>query len=250
MAKPLIVGNWKAYVTSLDDARKLFDAIAKGLPRATRAGVVICPPTPFIYPLSESYRGIRIAFGAQDAAPEPGKYTGAVTPAMLADVGASYVIVGHSERRAEGDTDESVSKKAIAVIEAGMTPIVCIGENERDKEGHYLSILEASLLASLARVEPKSLKKIIIAYEPVWAVGASVAPSAREVREVIIFVRKVLATRYDRALALKAPILYGGDVNAGNAASLIAGSGASGFLVGRASVDASEFCAIVKACSI
>lgn len=249
MAKALIVGNWKAYVTSLKEAKKLFKDIEGGLPRGNRAEIVVCPPAPFVHPLAASYKGRRIAFGAQDASYEGGQHTGATTPHMLKDVGATYAIVGHSERREENDTDETVAKKVVAVLEAGMTPIVCVGEKERDREGHYLAGLEKSLLASLARVEPASLKKLVIAYEPVWAVGASTAPSAREIREVIIFLRKVLATRYDRAAALKVRILYGGDVNDANITSLVEGSDASGFLVGRASVAASEFASILKACA-
>lgn len=247
MAKALIVGNWKAYVASLKDASKLFDAIDKGTRRGTKAEIIICPPAPFIAPLSAGYRGTRIAFGAQDAAAENGKSTGATTPSMLKDVGAAYVIVGHSERREEGDTDEAVAKKVLAVLAAGLTPIVCVGERVRDKDGHYLAELEKSLLASLARIEPASLKKLVIGYEPVWAVGASTLPTAREIREAIIFLRKVLATRYDRAAALKVRILYGGDVNDTNIASLIAASDASGFLVGRASVVADEFVRIIRA---
>jgi triosephosphate isomerase len=249
MIRPLIVGNWKAYIASLKDAKKLFVGIDKGLPRGTRGEIVVCPPAPFIYPLAASYKGKRVSFGAQDAAIENGKHTGASTPMMLKDAGASYVIVGHSERREEGDTDEIVSKKVVAVLEAGLTPIVCVGEKERDREGHYLAGLEKSLLASLARIEPSTLKKLVIAYEPVWAVGATVSPTAREIREVIIFIRKALATRFDRTLALKVRILYGGDVNASNARDLIDGSDASGFLLGRASIDPEVFCVIVKMCS-
>lgn len=248
MAKALIVGNWKAYVTSLKEAKKLFKDIEGGLPRGNRAEIVVCPPAPFVHPLAASYKGRRIAFGAQDASYEGGQHTGATTPHMLKDVGALYAIVGHSERREEGDTDDIVSKKIVAVLASGLMPIVCVGEKARDKDGHYLADLEKSLLNSLARIEPTMLKKIVIAYEPVWAVGASTAPSAREIREVIIFLRKVLATRYDRAAALKVRILYGGDVNDSNIASLIDGSDASGFLLGRASVVAAEFISILKAC--
>lgn len=246
MAKALIVGNWKAYVESLTGATELFSSLDRALPRGTRADVVLCPPAPFLASLAHSYRGKRIVFGAQDADAEGGRATGAMTAAMLASIGVRYVIVGHSERRDAGESDDVIAKKVHAVLDAGLTPILCVGERERDREGHYLTALADMLTASLARIEPAMLKKVVIAYEPVWAVGASVTPSAREIQETVIFIRKSLAARFDRTLALKVRILYGGDVNATNAAAL-AESGVAGFLVGRASVGPHEFAQIVKA---
>lgn len=246
MAKPLIIGNWKAYVESLVEARKLLKGIDAALPRGVKAELVVCPPTPFIHALASAYRGRRIAFGAQGLDAEGGKHTGAETAAMLSGLGVSYVIVGHSEQREEGDTDGLVAKKIRTVFEAGLTPILAVGERARDTGGQYLSALEASLLASLAQVESAALKKLVIAYEPVWAVGASSTPTAREIRETVIFLRKTLASRFDRALALKVRIIYGGDVNAGNASALRGGSDTAGFLIGRASIDAREFSDIVR----
>lgn len=246
MAKALIVGNWKSYVTTFKEAQVLFKEIEKTLPRQIKSDVVVCPPFPFIDFLSDSYSGERIMFGAQDAHFETGAATGTVSVPALKSIGVKYVIVGHAERRAMGETDEVVSKKVGAVLDEKLTPIVCLGESSRDKDGHYLKELEISIKASLDGIQEKDLKKLIIAYEPVWAIGAPLPPDARTIRETIIFIRKVLAGMLGRNAALKARIIYGGAVDSENAEDLIQNSGALGFLLGRASVDAEQFGAIVS----
>lgn len=246
MAKALVVGNWKSYVTTFNEAKKLFKDIEKALPKRMSADVVVCPPFPFIDYLADSYSGERIAFGAQDAHFEVGAATGTVSVPALKSVGARYIIVGHAERRAAGDTDDIVAKKVGAVLDEKLTPIVCVGEKERDKDGHYLKALEKSVEASLAQVQERDMKKVVIAYEPVWAIGAALPPEARTIRETIIFIRKILANMFGREVALKARIIYGGAVDDGNAHELMANSGTGGFLLGRASVDAEKFSAIVS----
>lgn len=247
MAKALIVGNWKAYVTSLKDAKKLLKDIERGLSKTLKAEVVVCPPNAFLGVLRSTYGGKRISFGAQDAFYENGAHTGETTTSMLRDLKISYVIVGHAERRARGETDEIVAKKVGAVLDAKLTPLMCVGETERDKDGHYLALLEKSILDSLALVDEVALKKVVIAYEPVWAIGAPLPPSARTIRETIIFIRKTLAQKYSREVALKVKILYGGAVSAETAPDLIENSSAQGFLLGRASVDAFAFSSILSA---
>lgn len=246
MAKALIVGNWKSYVTTFKEAKELFKEVEKALPRQVKSDVVVCPPFPFIDFLSDSYTGERIAFGAQDVHYETGAATGTVSAPALKSIGTRYVIVGHAERRAMGETDEIVAKKVGAVLDEKLIPIVAIGESERDKDGHYLKELEESITASLNTVQEKDLKKIVIAYEPVWAIGAPLPPDARTIRETIIFIRKVLASMFGRSAALKARIIYGGAVDDENAEELIQNSGAHGFLLGRASVDAEKFGRIVS----
>ncbi|PIR85138.1 triose-phosphate isomerase [Candidatus Kaiserbacteria bacterium CG10_big_fil_rev_8_21_14_0_10_45_20] len=245
--KPIIVGNWKTYVSSQKDAKKLFKAIDKNLPRTVRSEVVVCPPAPLIQPLRASYVGKRISFGAQDVSFEDGTPTGDIMPTVLKDVGAQYVIIGHADKRRDGDSDLIVGEKINAALDKGLRPIVSFGEQVRDKEGIYLSDLEQSIRGSLFNLTESALKKVIIAYEPVWAIGATVTPSAREIQETNIFIRKTLATKYSRGVALKARIIYGGSVDDTNADELIADADISGFLLGRASVDAEVFTTIVKA---
>lgn len=249
MAKPLIVGNWKSYVNSIKEAKMLLKNIDKSLPKKMKPSVVVCPPFPLLEALSRPYRGRRIAFGAQDAFYDTGAYTGEVSAKLVKDTKAKYVIVGHAERRAFGETDDVVSKKVGAVLDQRMTPIVCVGESERDNEGHYLTELKESIMQSLSLVDLRALKKIVIAYEPVWAIGAPLPPNGRTIRETIIFIRKVLAERFDRDDVLKVRIVYGGAVGGENVQELIAESGADGFLLGRASVDAEAFASIVRAYS-
>lgn len=245
MARTLIVGNWKSYVTTFTEAKHLFHDIEKALPKRVTTDIVVCPPFPFIDYLSDSYGGERIAFGAQDAHFETGAATGTVSAPALKSVGVRYVIVGHAERRAAGDTDAIVAQKVGAVLDEKMVPLVCVGEETRDREGHYLTALQESIEASLARVQEKDMKKLVIAYEPVWAIGAPLPPEARTIRETIIFIRKVLAGMFGRSVALKARIVYGGAVDDENAEELLRDSGAQGFLLGRASVDAERFARIV-----
>jgi len=249
MAKPLIVGNWKSYVNSLKEAKALFTGIQKSLPQKTKPSVVVCPPFPLLEALSRSYRGSRIAFGAQDAFYEGGAHTGEVSAALVKDMKAKYVIVGHAERRANGETDVLVAKKVGAALDQRLTPIVAVGEAVRDKEGHYLAELQESVTQSLSLVDRGALKKIVIAYEPVWAIGAPLPPNARTIRETIIFIRKVLAERFDRNDVLKVRVIYGGAVNDENVKELIEESGADGFLLGRASVEPQAFTDIIRAYS-
>ena len=247
MAKPLVVGNWKNYVSSLKEGKKLVKDIEKKLPRDLKAEVVLCPPFTLLGELSRDYRGSRISFGAQNVFYETGAHTGEVSAELIKDTKAKYVIVGHAERRAQGETDDIVAKKVGAALDTKLTPVVAVGESERDKDGHYLKELEESVLASLSLVGPEALKKIVIAYEPVWAIGAPLPPNGRTIRETIIFIRKVLATRYPRNDVLKVRIIYGGAVGEETVDELVAESGANGFLPGRASVDADSFIAIVQA---
>ncbi len=246
MAKPLVVGNWKSFVTTHKEGKKLFKAIEKGLPRDLKAEVVVCPPSLLIHPLASAYSGKRIAFGVQDIFFEHGAHTGETSALLARDVGARFGIAGHAERRGLGESDAIVAKEVGALLDARLTPIVAFGEKTRDREGNYLRTLEESILNSLALVDARSLKKVILAYEPVWAIGAALPPSSRTIRESIIFIRKVLATKFDRADALKVRILYGGAVSKDTAPELISESGADGFLLGRASIDPEVFTTIIR----
>ena len=249
MKKALIVANWKSYIESPKAGLVLLQATDKALPRSMKSKVVVCPPSLLFSHLTSSYKGSRIAFGVQDISRAPqGAHTGEATAALARATGSTYTLVGHAERRAAGESQESVAEKVRMALDTKLTPIVCIGERERDRGAEYLSVIESMLVGSLARVGPHELKKLVIAYEPVWAIGAAEAPDARVVREAVVYIKKILAQRFDKELGLKAVVLYGGAVDASNAKSLLVEGQASGFLVGRASVDPKNFGGIIRAC--
>jgi triosephosphate isomerase len=247
--KALIVANWKAYVGSPKEGLTLLKAIDKALPRAARSRVVVCPPALLFSHLVSTYRGSRLSFGVQDIALSPqGAHTGEVTAALAYASGARYTILGHAERREAGESNAVVAAEVRVALDHKLMPIVCIGESTRDRSAEYLSVIESMLVASLAKIEPSELKKLVIAYEPVWAIGATAAPDARVVREAVLYIKKVLSQRIHRELGLKATVLYGGAVDDTNAHELLHDGHASGFLVGRASTDAKKFVGIIRAC--
>jgi triosephosphate isomerase (TIM) len=252
MKKPIVVANWKLNPPTIKDARVLFGATKKALRSIrTAADVVLCPPLSYVGLLAKGERSV--VFGAQDVSSDArGAFTGEVSAESLRSIGTQYVIVGHSERRARGESDTMVSKKVRAALEEKLTPIVCVGETVRDEHGSHLAELSAELRNSLSEVVRNELSRLIIAYEPVWAIGKSAddALDAHGLHETVIFIRKILTDIFDRESAAKVRIIYGGSVEPANAQPLIQESGVSGFLVGHASLDARSFSAIVKACAV
>lgn len=241
----LIVANWKAYVDSKEKAKALVTASRK----ITKHDVVLCVPTAFLGHLSA--KGTQV-LGAQDiSATTGGATTGEVTGNMLLEAGASYVIVGHSERRSRGETNEVVFEKVQRALAHKLTPIVCVGETERDEEARYLNVVRAQLAAVFAPLSQKERLSIVVAYEPVWAIGKTAAESIEphDLREMILYIRKVLGEYLPGKSAEKVKILYGGSTEAGNARDLAAAGNVDGFLIGHASVDAAQFQAIAKAVS-
>lgn len=245
--KKLIVGNWKLYINTPTDAKKLFSALDRGLPKKLTTIVAICPQVSLATLLKSSYRGKRIAIGTQDVSSEDsGAHTGSVSAQSLASVGLNYVIVGHAERRAEGDTDDVVSKKAATAIRSKLHPIICVGEPARDSEGGHFSYLAENVVASLSRIDSKDAARFTIAYDPLWAIGVAEAPSARIVAEAIMYIRKTIVDMWGRERAQKVRIIYGGSVNRESARQFATEDTIQGLLVGRASVGASDFIEIVK----
>ncbi len=246
--KKIIVANWKMNPPTIAEARILFAKEKRIGSRLEQTQTVICPP--FVYlGLFANAGTSRVALGAQDAHyTNSGRATGAVSPEMLSDIGVSYVIVGHSERRMLGETDEVIAKKVSAVIHDGLKAIVCVGERERDSDGRYFEQLKGQLKASLYGLTRREFTDLIIAYEPVWAIGKSAkdAMSPRDVHETSIFIRKVLTDAYDSDTAFLPPILYGGSVEEANTSAILVEGGVSGLLVGQKSLNAEEFGKILK----
>jgi triosephosphate isomerase len=242
----LIVANWKAYVEELARAKKLF-SIAKRLVKVTRVQIILAPSAPQIGLFAPKNKS-KVAFAAQDVSETTGgPQTGEVSAPILASVGVSYVIIGHSERRARGETFEMIAKKLDHAIAHGLTPILCVGEKERDTEGHYLAVVREQIDSVLTPLDPKDRAKIIVAYEPVWAIGTSTPSAANDVAEMTLYIRKVLAELLPGKREQKTIVLYGAAVEPENIRGLAGGSGVDGFLVGHASVDPTMFTNLVKA---
>lgn len=246
----LIVANWKAYVDDFEKAKKLF-AISKKLTASASGGknkIILAPPAPFLGALSAKNKS-RIAFSAQDVSLSTGgALTGEITAQTYAAVGATFAIIGHSERRAVGDDYSIVAKKLAHALTHGLTPILCIGEQERDGEGRYLSFVREELTSALESLTPKERSAVIVAYEPVWAISTNAvgAISSNDLTEMVLYIRKVLAELLPGKSSARSLVLYGGSVEQNDIRALAATSGVDGFLVGRASVDSHTFSALVK----
>lgn len=246
--KKLIIGNWKMYPKSVKEAREKFTAIKKIAGSVRDVQTVVCPPALYLGDLKKIVSGHRCVLGAQNAWTEAeGAYTGEVSPLQLSSLGVSYVILGHSERRAMGETDELIQKKVAAALKAGLMVVLCVGEHVRDNDGGYLKHIGEQLALSLAGISKKDLSKIVVAYEPIWAIGAHAerAASPEDALEVAIFIKRILSDMHGKGGDV-VPVLYGGSVDAKNAGAFLAQSAISGLLVGRASLDPKVFSAILK----
>lgn len=242
----LIVANWKAYVEDLARAKTLV-ALSKKLSRASDCTIVLAPPSPFMSGLALGNRSA-IAFAAQDiSASLGGATTGEATAPMYAAAGAAYAIIGHSERRAAGETNAIITEKLLRALAHDIVPILCIGEKERDSEGRYLSSLREEMTVALSALTPKERTRVIIAYEPLWAIGktAGEAIDQRDLGEMVLYIRKVLAELLPGRGSARALVLYGGSVEPENIRALAGGSNVDGFLIGHASVDAQLFASLI-----
>ena len=246
--RPLIAGNWK--MNGLKPSLAEFDAMCDGAAAvAVKADLLVCPPATLIAAFADKARGSQLAVGAQDChSRASGAHTGDLAAEMLADAGASAVIVGHSERRADhGETDLLVRQKAEAAWRAGLTAIVCIGETQNQRDaGQTLDVCGGQLKGSLP--DGATSANLVVAYEPVWAIGTGLTPTTADVEQVHRFIRGVLTERFN-AEGGKIRILYGGSVKPSNAAELMAVANVNGALVGGASLKAADFLAIAAGCS-
>jgi triosephosphate isomerase len=247
MRVPILAGNWKMHKT-VGEALALVEELLVGGSSADRE-VVVCPPYTALAPVGARLAGTAIALGAQDVFHEThGAYTGAIAPAMLTDVGCRYVIVGHSERRQYfGDTDASVNKKLHAALKHGLRPIMCVGESKPQRDaGAAEAIVTAQVRAGLADVPATALGELVIAYEPIWAIGTGDTATAADAQAMHAAIRATLADLYDAAGAAAVRIQYGGSVKPDNVDELMAQPDIDGALVGGASLTAASFLRIVQ----
>lgn len=245
----IIIGNWKMNPVSQKEAIKVFSSLADAVGKKTKTAKVICPPFVYLSELKKIAKGKSIILGAQDVYPEIyGAYTGEVSPFMLRDLGAQYVIVGHSERRAMGETDELINRKIKILLKEGLKAILCVGEADYDETGAYLEVIKGQLLSALAGVPRKQFENIIIAHEPVWAIGqnAKGADTPERFQHNSIFIRRLLTELTSKNIALAIPIIYGGSVTIKNAEMFLRAGEADGLLVGRESLLADNFAEIIK----
>ena len=245
--RPLIAGNWK--MNGLKSSQAEFDAMREGAASVSaKADLLVCPPASLIAGFAERAKGSKIAVGAQDCHPKAsGAHTGDLSAEMLADCGVSAIIVGHSERRADhGETDAMVRQKAEAAWRAGLTAIVCIGETQAQRDaGQTLDICGGQLSGSLP--DGATAANLVVAYEPVWAIGTGLTPTVGDVEQVHKFIRDKLITWF-KDEGRKTRVLYGGSVKPSNAAELMAVPNVNGALVGGASLKAADFLAIAAGC--
>ena len=249
MRKKFIAGNWKMNTDSIT-AELLASAVVKGLGSETRVDVAFCPPFPFLARVAQIVRGTPVALGAQNCYPkDDGAFTGEVSPAMLVDVGCHLVIVGHSERRQIfKETDAFINDKVHAALKAKLKVILCIGETlDERKANRTEAVLDTQLTGSLAKITAELLRNIVIAYEPVWAIGTGVNATKEQAQEAHAFVRRRVGQLCGESAAQQLIIQYGGSVKPSNAAELLNQSDVDGTLVGGASLNAEDFLAIVKA---
>lgn len=245
MRQPLVAGNWKMN-GSLDSVTALVEGIKAGLDAVTTAEMVVCPPYVYVPTVAALIGGASISLGAQDVSDqESGAYTGEVAPAMLTDVGCKYAIVGHSERRSiYGESDAFTAGKFAAARKAGLVPILCVGELLEEREqGITEQVVSRQLDAVIDLEGVGALADAVIAYEPVWAIGTGKTASPDQAQEVHAFIRGKLAA-LDAAVADKVQILYGGSMNAANAAELLSMADIDGGLIGGASLKPADFLAI------
>jgi triosephosphate isomerase len=248
MRKKFIAGNWKMNLNGLQ-ASDLAAAIATSVASAKDVEVAVFPPAVYLEAVIGALHGSAVGVGAQNCHYEAkGAFTGEIAPAMLVDIGCKYVILGHSERRQFfHETSADVNKKTLAALAAGLTPIVCVGESLSERQaGNTSKVVREQMEGSLAGISADQLLKLVIAYEPIWAIGTGVVATPEQAEEVHADLRSLLSSRYTAPIAEQVRIQYGGSVNAENAATLLSQPNIDGALVGGASLKADGFLAIIQ----
>lgn len=250
MRRPLIAGNWKMNLTREESV-----SLASELCRAdsSNADILICPPYVYLDAVSQAVAGSSVNVGSQDAYFEAnGAFTGEISVGMLKDIGCQFIILGHSERRhVIGESDLLINKKVHAVLSGDLTPVVCVGETLEEREaGKTLEVIKSQFDRSLAGLTADQIKKTVIAYEPVWAIGTGKTATPEQAQEVHADLRKILAERYNLETSEEVRVLYGGSVKPDNAADLMAQADIDGALVGGASLQSDSFIKIINATGV
>jgi len=248
MRTPLVIGNWKMNGT-VAEARLLATAVRDGLKRPKATEIAVCPPFTALAAVSEIVAGSPIGLGAQNCHAEPsGAHTGEIAPPMLVELGCRLVLLGHSERRKEmGESDEQINHKVTGALAHRLTPVLCVGETgEERRQGLTFTTVEGQLRAGLAGLDGASIARIVVAYEPVWAIGTGLNATPAQAAEVHGYIRGIVSELASKEIAQSVRILYGGSVKADNADALMAEAEIDGALVGGASLNAPAFIAIVR----
>ncbi len=247
MRRPFIAGNWKMNL-SRSEAVALAEGLAAKVGTSSAVEIAVCPPAVYLSVVADVLRGSAVGLGAQNLYHQPnGAYTGEISAAMLVDIGCQYVILGHSERRhILGETNEDVNAKVHTALAAGLIPIVCVGETLAEREANKTTdIVQEQLAGSLAGLNDSQVTRVVIAYEPVWAIGTGKVATKEQAEEVHASLRQMLTVRYNATVAASVRIQYGGSVKADNAAELLGQPNIDGALVGGASLKADSVLGIV-----
>jgi len=247
--KTIIAGNWKMNNTA-SATRRFAEEIRAIMPKAKWCDVVVCVPSCNIPAAMKAFKDMRISVGAENVFYEPnGAYTGEVSVDMLRDLGVKYVIIGHSERRQYfGETDLTVNKKVLAALEAGLHPIICVGETLDQRElGVTMELIALQIKSALASVPAEKLRRCVIAYEPVWAIGTGKTATAEQAAEVCTFIRTTIRHLYGARIARSVTIQYGGSMKPSNAAELLGQPDIDGGLIGGAALKPADFVEIINA---
>ena len=247
--KTIIAGNWKMHKTAAE-TKAFAEALKGALPRVKRCSIVLCVPYVNIQAAVRMFKECRVSIGAENCHFEShGAYTGEVSPEMLKELGVKYVVIGHSERRQYyNETDFTVNKKVHAALEAGLYPIVCVGESLEQRElGVTMDLISYQVKAALSGVPAEKMRHVVIAYEPIWAIGTGKTATAEQAGEVCEAIRTVIRKLYGARVARSVTIQYGGSMNAKNAAELLAQPDVDGGLIGGASLKAPDFVEIINA---
>ncbi|PIR89910.1 triose-phosphate isomerase [bacterium (Candidatus Gribaldobacteria) CG07_land_8_20_14_0_80_33_18] len=245
--RSLIIANWKCNPSTFKEAKILFNSLKKRLKKIRNVEVVICPP--FVYLSSSKFQVLSFKLGAQDVFwEERGAFTGEISSKMLKDLGVEYIILGHSERRQIlKETDEMINKKIKATLNNKLKSILCIGETEEErKEGKTFEILKNQIEKALSNLQTYKLRNLIIAYEPIWAIGSGKPCQVNEAMTAALFIKKLISHLYNQKIGRSIRILYGGSVNSLNASNYIREAKMDGLLIGGVSLNSKEFVKIIK----